>query len=88
MISPDLPHLLIFKKLPYPVFKKVTLWVKTSTQGSPGGSVVRKLHAKETWVQSLVQEDPTRHRATKPVHPKLLSLWSRAHAATAETQGI
>ena len=67
MISPDLPHLLIFKKLPYPVFKKVTLWVKTSTQGSPGGSVVRKLHAKETWVQSLVQEDPTRHGATKPV---------------------
>ena len=31
------------------------------------------------WVQSLVQEDPTCHGATKPVGPQLLSPHSRAH---------
>ena len=31
-----------------------------------------------TWVQALVQEDPTCHRATKPCAPQLLSLRSRA----------
>ena len=50
------------------------------------------LPTQETWVRSLVREDPTCRRATKPVHQKLLSLCSRAcepqllssHATTTE----
>ena len=38
-------------------------------KGFPGGSVVKNpLSMREMWVQSLIQEDPTCHRATKPVH--------------------
>ena len=38
-----------------------------------------RLPMQGTWVRALVQEDPTRHRATKPVCvPQLLSLRSRA----------
>ena len=38
-------------------------------KGFPGGSVVKNpLSMRKMWVQSLIQEDPTCHRATKPVH--------------------
>jgi len=56
--------------------------------GFPGGSVVKSPPAmQETWVQSLLQEDPTYHRATKPVHqsywdcaldPRNHSYWAQA----------
>ena len=43
--------------------------VKRKQQGFPGGSVVKnRLPMQETQVQSLVQEDPTCPRVTKPVH--------------------
>ena len=43
----------------------------------PGGSVVK--NQQETWVRSLVQEDPTCLAAAKAMHPQLLSLcsWAR-----------
>ena len=42
---------------------------KTKNKGFPGGSVVRNPPANVgDRVQSLVQEDPTYHRATKPVY--------------------
>ena len=37
-----------------------------------------RLPMQGTRVRSLVREDPTCCRATKPVHPQLLSLCSRA----------
>ena len=36
------------------------------------------LPMQETWVQALVQEDPTCHRATKPVHHNYWSRCSRS----------
>ena len=38
-----------------------------------------RLPMQRTWVRALVPEDPTCHRATKPMHQQLLSLRSRAH---------
>ena len=42
--------------------------IKNQIEGFPGGSVVKNPPAMQgTWVGALVQEDPTCHRATKPV---------------------
>ena len=73
-----------------------TQWVvnKHWFAGFSGGSVVKNLSANaRTWVQFLVQEDPTGHRATKPQNlcsedskPQLLkpeSLCSATREATA-----
>ena len=48
-------------------------WIKKWGQGFPGGSEVKNLPARqagvqETQVPSLVWEDPTCYRATKPTH--------------------
>ena len=42
---------------------------KLIRKGFPGGSVVKNLFVsmQETWVQSLIWEDPTCQGATKPV---------------------
>ena len=46
--------------------------------GFPGGSVVKNPHAvQETWIQSLVWEDPTCLGGTNPFY-QLLDLSSRA----------
>ena len=37
-------------------------------KGFHGDSVVKNPPAQETWVRFLVQEDPTRPGATKPVY--------------------
>ena len=44
--------------------KKVCLW------GFPGGAVVKNPPANAGDVGSSIREDPTCHRATKPVHHK------------------
>ena len=42
--------------------------LKSNWRGFPGGSVVKNLPANaRDWVQSLIQEDTTRLRATKPM---------------------
>ena len=44
-------------------------WLRIYLPGLPGGSLIKNqpTNAGE-WVSSLVWEDPTGHRATKPVH--------------------
>ena len=42
---------------------------RVSFRGFPGGSVVKnRLSMQETRVQCLVQEDPTCHGGTQPMH--------------------
>ena len=70
------------------LFKNWRLWVEIPVGDYPvlhvwdfpGEAVVRNLlPMKGTLVRSLVQEDLTCCRATKPRVPQLLSLCSRAH---------
>ena len=50
-------------------WKKLLNKAKIKDKCFKDGSVVKNLPANAgTWVQSLIQEDPTCHRATKPVH--------------------
>ena len=49
-------------------FKPSHLSVHKHREGFPGGTVVKVcLPMQETWVRSLIREDPTCCRATKPV---------------------
>ena len=58
---------------------------KKNPKDFPNGPVVKKPPASAgTWVQSLVQEDPTWHRATKPMHRQLQSLHAATREATAK----
>ena len=55
-------------------------------RGFPGGSVVKNpLPMQETWVQSLIWENPTCHEAAKPVHHKswawALEPWNQSYWA-------
>ena len=47
--------------------------------GFPGGSVVKNCLMQKARIQSLVQEDPTRGGATKPIHH---NYWACALEAT------
>ena len=45
--------------------------INNNNQDFLGDSVIKNLPANvETWVRSLVWEDPTCHRATKLLHPR------------------
>ena len=61
-----------------------TLVKRILAQGFPGGSVVRiRFPVQGTQVRSLAQEDPTCHRATRPVTTTIEPvLWSPGTTAT------
>ena len=84
----NLKQIILLQSSPPPEnFYYSTIWLK-SAPDFPGGSVVKDLpYNWGTWVQSLVQEDPTCHGATKLVHHnywshKLQSLCSTKREAT------